>query len=145
MERQVKTEWIGNLSFESQVDGRKITIDAHPEFGGEDRGPSPEALLLTSLTSCTGMDIVSLLQKMRVNVENFRISATGVLTNTHPKHYGAIHLVFEFGGIHLRREKINEAVNLSLERYCGISHMLSKIAEVTYDVVFSEKNIPVLQ
>ncbi|MEP1093658.1 MAG: OsmC family protein [Cyclobacteriaceae bacterium] len=144
MEREVETEWLGNLSFESKMDVHRITVDAHPDFGGENNGPSPENLLLAALNSCAGMDITSLLQKMRVEVDKMKISATGELTSDHPRHFRTIHLVYEFSGKHLRREKIKEAVDLSQDRYCGISHMLAKITNVTYDVIFREKQIPLL-
>jgi len=145
MEREVETEWLGDLSFESQIAGHRIIVDAHPDFGGENRGPSPETLLLAALNSCAGMDIASLFQKMRVEVDDIKISATGELTNDHPRHYKTIHLAYEFSGKHLRREKISEAVNLSQKGYCGVSHMLEKAAEITYDIVFKEESIAVLQ
>ena len=107
MKHEVKTHWKGKMSFESTVDNHKITLDANPEVGGENKGPTPKPLLLTALSGCTGMDIASLLVKMRVDVDDIKIGATGELTDDHPKHYRAIHLKYEFEGKNLNKEKIN--------------------------------------
>lgn len=138
MEHEVITTSIGGIAFKSVVDQHEITLDAHAEFGGTDKGPTPKPLLLTSLSGCTGMDVVSLLKKMRVDVDGFEIKVTGTLTDEHPKHYSHIHLKYIFTGTSLDKAKIEKAVNLSQERYCGVSYMLSKAAKLDYEVVIKE-------
>lgn len=145
MKHEVETKWAGRMSFESSIDGHKITLDAKPEVGGKNEGPTPKPLLLVALSGCTGMDIASLLKKMRVDVEDIKISAAGELTSEHPLHYETIHLEYEFRGKNLNREKIEKAVTLSQERYCGVSYMLGKAAKLTYEIAYKEKPAKVLQ
>lgn len=145
MKHEVETKWAGRMSFESAIDGHKITLDANPEVGGENKGPTPKPFLLVALSGCTGMDIASLLNKMRVDVEDIKISAVGELTSEHPMHYKTIHLKYEFSGKNLNREKIEKAVTLSQERYCGVSYMLGKVAKLTFEIAYKEKLVEVLQ
>lgn len=126
------------MSFDSVVDGHTITMDANSEVGGQDKGPTPKPMLLTALSGCTGMDIASLLKKMRVEVDDFTIDVSGKLTEEHPKHYEEIHLIYRFAGKDLNKEKIKKAVTLSQERYCGVSYMLGQVAKLTYEVVYED-------
>jgi putative redox protein len=61
----VSTRWLEDMAFETEIDGHKITIDAKPEVGGQDRGPRPKTMMLAALGGCTAMDVVSILKKMR--------------------------------------------------------------------------------
>jgi len=103
--------------------------------GGTDKGPRPKALLLVSLAGCTAMDVISILGKMRVQPEAFRIETDGELTEEHPKYYHKLHLRYVFKGKDLPVDKLEKAVSLSQERYCGVSAMLSKAATITHEIV----------
>jgi putative redox protein len=138
MSHHVETKWTGGMSYDTTVNGHTITMDANPEVGGDDKGPTPKPLLLAALSGCTGMDISSLLRKMRVEVEDIFINVTGELTDEHPRHYHKIHINYEFAGIDLDTEKIEKAVALSQDRYCGVSFMLGQVAELTYDISYKE-------
>lgn len=138
---EITTKWTGDMGFRSKVNGHDIQMDAYAEFGGQDQGPRPKPLLLATLSGCTGMDIASLLKKMRVEIDDFTINVSASLTDEHPKHYNKIHLKYMFTGTDLQKEKIEKTVKLSQERYCGISYMLSKSAKVTYDIAYMEKEI----
>ncbi len=138
MKHEVQTEWVGKMSFESTVDNHKFLMDANPQVGGEDKGPTPKPMLLAALSGCTGMDIASLLVKMRVEVSDINITVTGELTEEHPKHYQSIHVHYKFFGKELNREKIEKAVTLSQDRYCGVSYMLGQVATLTYEISYSE-------
>lgn len=134
MKEKIQCNWKEEMSFEGEVDGHKITLDAKPEVGGKDRGPRPKPLLLLSLAGCTGMDVVSILKKMRVEVEDFNISVEGNLTEEHPKYYDKLHIVYQFRGKDLPKDKLEKAVTLSQDRYCGVSEMLRKAGELTYEI-----------
>jgi putative redox protein len=136
MKHNTKTKWLGNMAFEAQVDSHKLRMDAAEEFGGENQGPTPKPLLLTSLAGCTGMDITSLLKKMRVAIASFEVNISGELTEEHPKYYAHIHMEYIFTGDNLQRDKIEKAVKLSQERYCGVYYMLSQAADITHDIKF---------
>lgn len=136
MSHKIKSNFIGGMAFETDMDGHKIIVDAYPEFGGENKGPSPKPLVLTSLSGCTGMDVVSLLKKMRVDYENFSIEIEASLTEEHPKYYDKIHVVYAIKVKPEDEGKVKKAVDLSQERYCGVSYMLSQSSELTYEILF---------
>jgi len=135
MEHKVSTKWKENLAFESDVVGFKINMDAKPEVGGQNTGPNPKPVMLSALTGCTGMDVASLLKKMRQDVTDFSIDASAHMTDEHPKHYDTIHLIYRFSGKDLEESKVKKAVDLSIEKYCGITYMLGQVAKITYDIV----------
>jgi putative redox protein len=87
-------QWSGGMSFEADVDGYKVAIDADPEFGGKNKGPKPKLLMMVALAGCTGMDIVSLLDKMRVKYESLNIKVEGELTEEHPKHFTKMKVIY---------------------------------------------------
>lgn len=130
----VTTKWLGNMAFESEVNGHKIVIDAIPEVGGEDRGPRPKPFMLLALGGCTGMDVVSILGKMRVQVDNFRVIVEGTLTEEHPKHFYKMHVIYEFAGKDLPLDKLQKAIELSEERYCGVSAVYKKAMGITSEI-----------
>ena len=136
MTHNTNTKWLGNMAFESDVEGYKIVIDANEEFGGQGLGPTPKPLLLMALAGCTGMDVTSLLKKMRVEIDDFDINVSGEMTEEHPKHYSAIHVEYLFKGKNLDSEKLKKAVNLSQERYCGVHYMLKQSAKITHNIEY---------
>lgn len=123
------------MSFKTMVNGHELIIDADEKVGGQDLGPRPKILLLVALGGCTGMDVVSILAKMRVKIDDFNVSVSGNMTEEHPKYYDNLHLKYEFWGKDLPMDKLEKAVNLSQERYCGVSEMLKKAAELSYEIV----------
>lgn len=134
MKQSVTTSWLGNMAFESEVTGHKIIIDAAAENGGENKGPRPKALMLTALAGCTGMDVVSILKKMRVQFTGLNIIVEGDMTEEHPKHFYKMHVIYEFTGKEMPLEKLKEAVRLSEERYCGVGASYRKAMEVTSEI-----------
>ena len=131
---EVTTSWQSNMYFDADPDGHHVIMDAASEFGGEDRGPRPKKMLLAALGGCTGMDVASLLKKMRVEHEGFSITAQAEASTEHPKVFTSIHLIYSFKGKNLPADKIQKAVDLSQERYCSVSAMLRQAAKITYEV-----------
>ena len=131
---QVRINWLENMAFEAEVNGHKIIIDAAETVGGENRGPRPKPLMLVALAGCTGMDVVSILKKMRVEVENFNVVVEGDLTEEHPKQFSQMRIIYEFKGKDLPMDKLEKAVNLSEERYCGVSAMYKKAIGITKEI-----------
>lgn len=134
MKHSVKTSWKGQMAFDSEVSGHTFRMDAPAEANGADSGPRPKELMLSSVAGCTGMDVVSLLNKMRVEIKDFKILVEADLTDEHPKHYTKMHITYVFYGKDLPTDKIQKAVELSQERYCGVSFMFKKAFEVTYEI-----------
>jgi putative redox protein len=134
MKTKIDCSWKKDMTFESEVNGFKILMDADPAVGGNNHGARPKPLTLVSLAGCTGMDVISILKKMKVEPEYFNISVEGELTEEHPKYYHKIHLIFEFKGENVDIEKVEKAVNLSRDRYCGVNALLSFGSEITHEI-----------
>jgi putative redox protein len=130
----IKVNWLENMAFEAEVNGHKIIIDAAEAVGGENRGPRPKPLMLIALAGCTGMDVVSILKKMRVEVDTFNVVVEGDLTEEHPKQFSQMRVIYEFKGKDLPMDKLEKAVNLSEERYCGVSAMYKKAIGITTEI-----------
>jgi len=130
----VNTRWLKNMAFETEVSGHKIIIDADPQVGGENSGPRPKPFMLAALGGCTGMDVISILNKMRVDVESFNVIVEGDLTEEYPKHFYKMHVIYEFKGNDLPMDKLQKAVSLSEERYCGVSAVYKKALELTSEI-----------
>lgn len=130
----VTTTWVNKLAFDSEVNNHVIRIDNKPPQG-DDSGPGPKALLLTALTGCTGMDVASLLPKMRVPFDSLVITAEAEQTEEHPKVYKSIHLVFRISGKEIREDKVRQAIELSQEKYCGVTAMLRAHCPITWELV----------
>ena len=135
---KVTISWLENMAFEAEVNRHKIMLDAADAVGGENRGPRPKPLMMVALAGCTGMDVVSILKKMRVEVEAFNVVVEGDLTEEHPKQFSQMRVVYEFKGKNLPMDKLEKAVNLSEERYCGVSAMLKKAIGITTQIRITE-------
>jgi putative redox protein len=112
--------WRDEMTFDVQLQGHGFAVDSAEEFGGRDLGPRPKPLLLSSLAGCTGMDVLAILKKMRVEIAGLEVSAEGELVADHPKRFAAIRIEYAFRGDDLPVAKLRRAVQLSEERYCGV-------------------------
>jgi putative redox protein len=135
---EVKLSWLDSMAFEGEVNGHKIIIDADERVGGTDRGPRPKPFMLFSLAGCTAMDVVSILKKMRVELSNFDVKVSGELTEEHPKQFKSMHVTYEFWGKDLPMAKLEKAISLSEDRYCGVSAVYKKVMSVTSEIVVHE-------
>lgn len=122
------------MSFEVAVNGHTFMIDADEKVGGKNRGPRPKPLTLASLGGCTGMDVISILRKMRVEPEYFNVSVSATSTDEHPRHYDNIKITYTFKGNDLPMNKLEKAINLSQDRYCGVTAMLRKAVNITHEI-----------
>ena len=133
---KITTTWKGNMQFESTNPGGSLTIDAAEEVGGTNNGLRPKALMLSALSGCSGLDVASLIKKMRLEVTDFNIVTEGFLTDTEPQVYDKVTVTYHFYGTNLNEEKLNRAVELSVEKYCGVMAMFRSFADVKIDTVF---------
>lgn len=125
------------MAFENSADGHKFIVDAATEFGGEDRGPRPKLLLLNALAGCTAMDVVSVLKKMKQDISWFNVKVEANLGDEHPKTYTSIRVIYQFKKEdNLDDTKVRKAAALSQERYCGVSAMLQKATDMSWDVEY---------
>ncbi len=127
--------WKEGMAFETEVSGHKILMDADDSVGGRDSGPRPKPLMLASLAGCTGMDVISILKKMQQPYTYFNIDVEADMTEEHPKQYSSIKVIYEFKKAdNLDEKKVQKAVDLSQERYCGVSALLKKAITVDYEI-----------
>ncbi|MGC8716953.1 MAG: OsmC family protein [bacterium] len=118
-----------------QKEGLKFLghIDGSPEvIMDSENGPTPMELVLMALGGCTGMDVISILQKMRQDVKNFEINLTAEKAQEYPKVFTKIHLEYVVYGTNLDEGSVKKAIDLSREKYCSVSAMLRKTSEITY-------------
>lgn len=130
----VNVKWNEKMSFKSEVDGHEFFIDAKEDVGGENRGPRPKPLMLAALAGCTGMDVISILRKMRIEPTEFNVRVEGELTEEHPKHYNKMKIIYELKGDNLKVDGVKKAVSLSEDRYCGVSHVYKQVMEVSAEI-----------
>ena len=135
MAEKVNVTWVDEMAFNAKVNGFNIMIDADERVGGKNRGPRPKILTLVSLAGCTGMDVISILTKMRVKPDFFDVEVEGELTDVHPKYFHTIRIKYLFRGKDLPMDKLEKAVNLSQDRYCGVSEMLRKSSKLIHEIV----------
>lgn len=134
---KVSTKWLGNMRFEStNPSGHNLFIDAGEENGGKGEGYRPKALMLSGLAGCSGLDVASLIKKMKLDVEDFNIEIEANLTEEHPKYYDKVAMHFHFYGKDLSEKKLQRAVDLSIEKYCGVMEMFRQFSELNIETHF---------
>ena len=114
-----------------------VVADSSEQFGGSEAASRPMELFLIALGSCTAMDVESLLKKMRVATEDFRVEITSDRSDVHPKVFTQIHLKYMFWGNNLNEALIKKAVDLSQNRYCPASAMLKKATQLSYTITIN--------
>ena len=125
--------WVREMQFTGTGEaGTSITMDARPEHGGVGAGPSPMETVLLALGGCTGMDVISVLQKMRAPLDGLEIRISADRAEEHPRVFTHIAMEYVFSGANLRPEQVTRAIELSQTRYCSVSAMLRRAAELTY-------------
>ncbi|WP_100613554.1 OsmC family protein [Confluentibacter citreus] len=140
MTNHITTTWLGNMKFEStNPSGNKLYIEATPENGEQAEGYRPKALMLSALAGCSGLDVASLIKKMKLEVADFKIEIDANLTEEDPKYYDKVAMHFHFFGSDLNEKKLQRAVDLSVEKYCGVMEMFRQFSELKVETHFHKK------
>ena len=122
---------VKGITFAGKTDSNHwITVDGPENFGGSDAGIRPKELLLLSLAGCTASDVVSILQKKRVKLDDFEINISAEMTEEHPKVFTKIDLEYVFYGDSIAEKDVERAIELSETKYCGVTAMLEKALEI---------------
>lgn len=111
--------------------GIVVHMDGSPEIGGEDLGARPMQLILMALGGCTSMDMLSMLAKMREDVTSYKVTVNAERATEHPMVFTKIHVHYILAG-KLKKENVEKAINLSMDKYCSVTHMLNKTATITH-------------
>ncbi len=128
---EMKATWIDGMRFAYQsASGNGLITDAPTEHGGTGTAATPMELVLLGLIGCTGVDVVSILHKMKQPVDHLSVRCLAERADKHPKVYTKIHLIYEVEG-DVDEKKLERAIHLSESTYCSVSAMLSSTAEIT--------------
>ena len=122
------------MAFTSTINGHDVVMDTTADEGGEDTGPSPKRLMLASIAGCTGIDIVSILNKMKVDFSDFSIGVHAALSAEHPKIYNHVKITYKIKLAEEDKSKMIKAVALSTEKYCGVYAMFSTFAKMDTEI-----------
>ncbi|MFC1619328.1 OsmC family protein [Candidatus Neomarinimicrobiota bacterium] len=112
-----------------------VVMDAKPENRGQDGGARPIELVLMALGGCSGIDVELMLNKMRVEIRDFRIQLIGERAETQPRKFTKIKMVYHFWGRDLPKQKLERAVQLSEEKYCSVTHTINESVEIESEIV----------
>ena len=124
---------IKGISFAGKTDSNHwITMDGPENFGGSDAGIRPKELLLLSLAGCTASDVVSILQKKRVKLDDFEMNISADMTEEHPKVYSKIDLEYVFYGENIKEKDVERAIELSETKYCGVTAIFEKAMDIKH-------------
>lgn len=130
---EVNVKYMKNMHFQGEGSAKvPINIDTSVTAGGTGLGPSPMELVLMAIAGCSGMDIVSILAKMKVKYERFAINVQGERAADHPRIFTDIEVVYKFWGQELKEDKIKRAISLSMEKYCSVANMIDQAANLIY-------------
>ena len=129
-EHNISTKYLGDMAFDAEIEKHHVRMDAGIANGGKDTGSSPKRLMLAALAGCTGVDVVSILDKMKVTYSDLQIDVKATLTEDHPKIYDHVTLLYQVRIAPEDQVKMEKAVKLSKEKYCGVSKMFSSFAQV---------------
>jgi putative redox protein len=131
--QDVELEWESGLRFVAKSGSdHEIVLDGSPEHGGTDSGIRPMEALLSSLGSCTGMDLATILKKKRRDIQKIKVKLHGDRANAHPHVFKTISMDFKIWGSDITDEDVQWALDLSLSKYCSVAAMLKKCCNINY-------------
>ncbi|MBL0048026.1 MAG: OsmC family protein [Bacteroidetes bacterium] len=133
---QVITKWEGKMHFTSEVNEHTIHLDKLQQHGGDNFGPRPKPLILSAIGGCAGMEIMGILDKMRLKIDAFEMEVSGELTDTQPKMYKEIILKINIKSAATEHQKIERAVHLAIDKYCGVIAMARMFASLHTEINF---------
>ena len=139
MADKITTSWKGDLIFET-LNPNNSTLTLGFGENKEDNISGPKVLMLSSLAGCSGLDVISILDKMKITLNDFTMNTSAELTEDHPRYYKKVDLEYHFYGANLDEEKINRAVELSVTKYCGVMEMFRRFAEVNTSTHFHKQS-----
>ena len=140
---KISIDWTENLRFigTNNTTESKVIIDAPAEDGKPVTGTTPKQLFLQGLASCTAGVVIYLLEKMRVELPTkFKVDVSGQLTNDHPMYFETIDVTYELEG-NADEEKIKKVIQMSEDKYCGLTYMLRGMAKFNVNVIYNGKAI----
>lgn len=135
----LKMAWQGNKSFSGKTgSGIDLVTDGIPEIGGENRGATPMEMLLGATIGCSGIDILSILEKMRLTPTHFDIEAKAERAQSHPRRFTEIKMHYTIDG-EIPEDKVVRSIELSLNKYCSVAYTLNATISASYTLNGGER------
>lgn len=126
---KTSTTWKHEHAFESHLGDISFQLD-----GNRKEGPNPKTLLLSAIAGCSGIDVVDILEKMRVEFSDLIIDVEAEQTEEHPRVFKDIYITYKVKTAADNEDKVRKAIDLSLDKYCGVSAMLKKNSPIHYQL-----------
>lgn len=135
----VRVKWLDHMSFVGEApSGHSVVMDGSPEHGGRNLAARPMEMVLLGLGGCTAFDIVSILKKSRVAIDDCIVELSAQRADEIPAVFTKIHVHYIVKGVDLQDKQVKRAVELSSEKYCSVSMMLKQSVELSYDYEIQE-------
>ncbi len=131
---KVSTSYQGDMRYAYGDGDERVVMDASEQVGGRGVALTPKQMVLQGLIGCTGMDVAAILGKKGIQFEELTIDAEATQTKTHPKIFEEIKLVFHVKASEEDRPHVERAIKLSQNRFCGVSEMLKKSAQIAWEL-----------
>jgi len=123
--------WQGDLSFKGTADsGFEVPLGAAPEVGGDDDGFRPLELMALSLAGCTGMDVISILEKKRQEITAYEVKVDAVRAEEHPKVITEAKVAYHITGKEVSEKAVVRSIELSATQYCPAQGMLDQLMPI---------------
>ncbi|MCD6363015.1 MAG: OsmC family protein [Synergistetes bacterium] len=136
----LEVDWLGKMAFKGRgPSGHEVLMDASIEHGGDEKGIRPIELLPIAAGGCSGMDVVNILSKMRIDLKGLKIKIEAGRREDYPKAYTRMKLIYIFKGMDLPLEKLKRAVELSMEKYCSVLATLKGTVDIEYEIEREEE------
>ena len=132
--------WVGDLGFKCKNKNHEFILDVTQDKGGQDQGPSPKEALLSSAATCSAMDVIVVLKKMRDLQETLNVEIDYKLNKSYPIYFTHINFHYKITGKTQAKNAI-KAVEASLTKYCGVSYMISKVVQISYTISINSEEI----
>ena len=137
-----RIKWLDHMSFVAEAgSGHSLVMDGPPEHGGRNLGPRPMEMILLGLGGCTAFDVVSILKKSRVAIDDCEVELHAQRADEIPAVFTKIHLHYIVKGPKLQDKHVKRAVDLTAEKYCSVSMMLKNSVELSYDYEIEDTSL----
>ena len=124
--------WTDGMQFVARAgNGPAVVLDSSD--GGS--GPSPMELVLIGVAGCTAIDVIMIMQKKRADIIGFKVNISGERADEHPKRYTNIHIEYVLYGRNLKPNAVEQAIQLSEEKYCSASASLNADIDSSYNII----------
>jgi len=131
---EIQAKFAGKRTFLAKGESNHwVTFDTRESSGGSGAASSPMEMVLMAMASCSGLDVVSILEKRRVTLQNFEMTVQGERAESHPRVYTKIHMIYDITSPDVSEKEVDRAIRLSHDTYCSVSKMLEHTADITFE------------